>query len=120
MALLSKLFIILAMLVPPGSEDGSEPIVPGSSAVPRAVRGQDVCFPAICPAHLPIPTESYFERLDETALDEEEDSTRVEDHGLALLTFPDYEAPRASHRLFSLSPVNPHARLSTIAPILRC
>jgi hypothetical protein len=119
MSFYPKLLAILAMLLPPGSGEASEPIVLGSSAVLLAVRGQQDSFPVFSPAHLPSPTESFFERLDETALDEE-DSTRVEDHGIVPLTFLDFESPLTSDLFSSLFPVSPHAHLVVITPILRC
>jgi hypothetical protein len=70
-------------------------------------------------AHLPSPTEAFFECLDETALDEE-DSTRVEDHGIVPFTLLAYGAPLASCAFSSLSPATPHTPSVFILPILRC
>jgi len=63
--------------------------------------------------------ESFFEYLDESALDEE-DSTRVEDHGIATPTFLDFDTPQTSDLLSSFLPSSPHSQLVVITPILRC
>ena len=114
-----KLLAILATMLSPGSGEGCEPIVLGSPLVTLAVRVRDASFPVFCPAHHPYPAETFFERLDETALDEE-DSTRVEDHGIVPLTFLDYESAQASALFSSCSPTDRYAHLLVITPILRC
>jgi len=121
MSFLPRLLAILLVTLSTGSGERSEPLVVGSTAVPRAVPSQSEAayLPAFCPAHLPSPIESFFERLHETALDEE-DSSRVEDHGLMSLTFLDFEASLVSGFYSSLSPTSPHALSVRITPILRC
>jgi hypothetical protein len=121
MSFVPRLLAILLVTLAPESRERSEPTVFGSTAsacaVPRP--SLEVCPPAFRPAHLPSPIESFFERLDETALDEE-DSSRVEDHGLVSLTFLDFGASLASGLSSSLSPASPHTLMVFIAPILRC
>jgi len=72
-----------------------------------------------CPGQCPAQSESYFECLEETALDEE-DSTRVEEHGIVPLTFLNIEGSLANHCSPSLLPASPHSQLLLITPILRC
>jgi hypothetical protein len=55
----------------------------------------------------------------ETAL-EEEDSTRVEDHGFVPVTFLDFDAPLASGLFSLLCPASPHILTVVITPALRC
>jgi hypothetical protein len=119
MSLLPKLVAILAMILPTGSEDTVRPDVAGSAPIPHAVRGRDVSFPVFSPAHLPSPRHSFFECLDETALDEE-DSTRVEDHGIASPIYLGFEPALMSFLFCSCSPTDPHPESIVSSPILRC
>jgi len=117
--LLPKLVAILAMILPPGSGEAARPDVAGSASVSHAVWGRDVSFPVYSPAHLPSPRHSFFECLDETALDEE-DSTRVEDHGIASPIFLGFEPALMSYLFCSCSPTDPHPQSIVSSPILRC
>ena len=121
MPFLPRLLAILLVTFCPGSGEGSEPTLLASLAARQAVPRQipEAYLPRLRPAHLPSPIESFFEGLDETALDEE-DSSRVEDHGLVALTFFGFEAPVVSGLFSSLSPANPHTLSVLITPILRC
>lgn len=121
MSFFSRILAILLVTLSPESGEQSEPVVLGSNAVPRTLptRGETAYLPILCPTHLPSPIESFFECLDETAL-EEEDSSRVEDHGLVSLTFFGVEASLASGILSSLTPASPHTLSVLISPILRC
>jgi hypothetical protein len=121
MSFFPKLLAILLVTLCPESGDRSEPTFLGSTVVPRAVSrpSHEACLPIFCPTHLPSPVESLFERLDETALDEE-DSSRVDDHGLVSLTFLDFEPSMASGSLTWLSPASLHTLSILITPILRC
>jgi len=119
MHLLSHLLTIVAILLPLGRGETNGPIALKLFPVQRA-EGEPCATDLIyCPDHPPAESESYFECLDETALDEE-DSTRVEDHGIIPLTFLDFETPLANHLLSSSLPASPHSQLLIIAPILRC
>jgi hypothetical protein len=119
MTLLPKLVAILAMILPPGNGETPGPDVPGSAPVPHAVRACNVSFPVYSPAHLPSPRQSFFECLDETALDEE-DSTRVEDHGIASPIFLGFEPALMSYLFCSCSPTDPLPQSAISSPILRC
>jgi hypothetical protein len=119
MLIFPNLVAVLAMLLPPGSGEMRDPIVFGSSAVQRTVERSEASDLFFSPAHLPSPDESFFEPLEETAFDEE-DSTRVEDHGIAPLAFLDFEAPKADDLNSYFLPASPHAQSLVISPILRC
>ena len=121
MSFLPRLLAILLVILCAESGEGSEPTLLGSVAAPRAVprQGHQAYLPIFRPAHLPSPIESFFERLDETALDEE-DSIRVEDHGFVALRFLGFEASLVSGLFSSLSPASPHMLSVFITPILRC
>jgi hypothetical protein len=119
MTFFPRLLAILAILMPQGSGEECQPSVPGLAPAPGIVCGQQsVCF-VFCPPHLPTPIESFFECLDETAIDEE-DSTRVEDHGFAPLSLFGYNSPEASLRFSSLFPAGPHVRTIAVTSVLRC
>src|SRR5207248_1034568 len=98
-----NLLAILAILLPLGSGETSDPIVLGSSAAQWADLGDLASDRIYSPAHLPLSCESFFECLDETALDEE-DSNPVEDHGIAPLTFLDFETSLVSDNSSSFLP----------------
>jgi hypothetical protein len=119
MNLSTNLLAILALLLPPGSRGAFDPIVLGPSSVP----GIDQRVPApdsfFSPAHLPPASESFYESLDESALDEE-DSTEIEHHGIASLTFLDFASPLTNELFSSFSPSHPHSQFLIITPILRC
>jgi len=66
----------------------------------------------------PAQSETFFECLDETAL--EEDSTEVEDHSIAPSTFLDFQTSSANNLISSFLPSSPHSQLRVITPILRC
>jgi len=121
MSVVPRLIAILLVTLSSGNGEGSEPTLLGSSAVPRTVarHSQKTYLPIFCRAHLPSPIETFFERLDEMALDEE-DSSRVEDHGLVALTFLGFEASLVSGLFPSVSPASPHLPSVLITPILRC
>jgi hypothetical protein len=76
-------------------------------------------FAIFTAAHLPSPTESFFQRVDEIAYDEE-DSTRAEDHSIVALTILDYGAPLASRSLSAFAPASSHTPPVVTMPILRC
>src|SRR5258705_497768 len=63
------LLAVLAMLLPPGSGEDTDPIVPGTASVQRADQRDSAPGSFFCPAHLPPLNESFFEYLDESALD---------------------------------------------------
>jgi len=119
MTLFAKLLAILAMVLPLGIGEAPGPDAGGTSSVPRAVRGRDICFPILSPAHLPCPRHAFFECLDETALDEE-DSTRVEDHGIASPIYLGFEPTLPSDWFRSCSPTDTRPRSIVSSPILRC
>jgi hypothetical protein len=119
MNFLPKLLAVLAMLLPPGSGENSNSIAPGPPAIQRADQGDRASDSVFRPAHLPPASESFFECLDESALDEE-DSDSVEQHGIATLPFLDFETPLLSDLFSSYLPANPHSQLAVITPILRC
>ena len=119
MFFLPKLLAVLAMLLPVGSGGMLDPIVLGPSPAQHAtwIPGNPDLF--FSPAHLPCPNESFFEHLDEMAFDEE-DSTRVEDHGIAPLPFLDFEASVSDNFFGFVLPANPHFSFPVVTPILRC
>jgi hypothetical protein len=120
MTLLPKLLAIVAMILPLGNGKTSEPVrLALSSPLSIWVHDPAPPSPIFTAPHLPRPTESFFERFDEMAYDEE-DSTRVEDHGIVPLTLLDYGAPLASRSLFSLAPAGSHTAPVVIMPVLRC
>jgi hypothetical protein len=119
MTLFPNLLAILAMLLISGGGGTTDPIVEGSVAVHSAGQSVPVADSIFCPAHHPPTSESIFECLDESALDEE-DSVKVEDHGIATPTFLDFDTPQTSVLLASFLPSSPHSQLVLIAPILRC
>src|SRR3954466_2114266 len=111
-----NLIAFLAILLAQWRGENSTYTVLGPPAAGRANREFDAIY---CPAHLPPASESFFECIDESALDEE-DSTEVEDHGIAPLTFLDLET-RLTSDLFSTSlPTSPRSQFVVITPILRC
>src|SRR4051794_20209419 len=103
MSSLPNLIAVLAMLLPPGSGETVVPIVMATSAAPWAVRGEKGHDLIYSPVQPPSQSESFFECIDESALDEE-DSTRVEDHGLVPLTLLDYQSPLAFHLSITFLP----------------
>jgi hypothetical protein len=114
-----KFLAVLAMLLPPGGGENSYSIALGLPAIERA-DGVDLASDSIfCPAHLPPMSESFFECLDESALDEE-DSDGIEEHAVAILTFFGFETPLTNHLFSSYLPTNPHSQFAVITPILRC
>jgi hypothetical protein len=115
MTLFPKLLAILATILPLGNVETFAPIVSGS----QAARASEVCFPVLCCPHLPCHAESLFECLEETAFDEE-DSSRVEDHGIAPLTLLDYEASLVDDLLSTFFPAGPPTHRFIIPSILRC
>jgi hypothetical protein len=121
MTFLPKLLAIVAISLPPGSGERPQTArctlatMPFSVWVPESVPAS----PAFTASHLPPPTESLFDRLGEMAYDEE-DSTRVEDHGIVPLTLLDYGAPLASSSFSALAPASSHAQPVVIMPVLRC
>ena len=121
MSFFSRILAILLMTLSPESGGQAEHPALGSGAVSRSIpAAREVAnFPVFRPAHLPTPVESFFERRDEMALDEE-DSDRVEDQGLVPLTFLGVGPCLASGFLSSLSPASPHTLSVLITPILRC
>lgn len=121
MSFLPRLIAILAMTLPPGSVEGPEPEGLGTFPVPQAARGdaQPACQAVFRTLHLPCPADSFFERRDETAL-EEEDPTKVEDHGIIPLTLLDYLAPLASRTISALCPFSTCTPVVVLTLILRC
>jgi hypothetical protein len=120
MTFLPKLLAIVAMILPLGNREKSKPVqLAHSTPLSIWVHATAPSSPIFTAPHLPRPTESFFERLDEMAYDEE-DSTRVEDHGVVPLTLLDYGAPVASRSLSSLAPAGSHIASAVIMPILRC
>jgi hypothetical protein len=120
MTFLPKLLAIVAMILPLAIGEESEPVrLTLSTPLSIWVHRTAPPSPVFTAPHLPRPTESFFERLDEIAYDEE-DSTRVEDHGVVPLTLLDYGAPVASRSLSSLAPAGSHTAPVVIMPILRC
>ena len=107
---------VLAILLPPGSGENVASTVLGSPAVERANRDFNSFY---SPAHLPPASESFFECIDESALDEEE-STEVVDHGISSLTFLDFETPQTSDFFWSSLPTRPRSQFVVITPIQRC
>jgi len=119
MAFLPHLLTILAILVPPGRGETKIPIALKTAAFQWA-QGYPLDSDRIhSPNDLPVQSESFFESLDETAFDEE-NSSEVEDHGIAPLTFLNFETSSANNLLSSLLPASPHSQLLAISPILRC
>jgi hypothetical protein len=121
MSFLAKLFAILAMTLPPGSVEEFESSALGSSPVSQVLwmRSQTRDVPVFRVAPVPSPRESFFERLDESALDEE-DSTRAEDQAVLPLAIFDYKASLASGLITALSPAHFHSPLAVVTPMLRC
>jgi hypothetical protein len=119
MNLFTNLLAILALLLPPGSRGALDPIVPGPSSVPGIDQRVPAPESSFSPAHLPPASESFYESLDESALDEE-DSTEIEHHGIASLTFLDFASPLTNELFSSFSPSHPHSQFLIITPILRC
>ena len=120
MTFLPKLLAIVAILLPPGSGERSETARAMSPFLAPVWMHRSAPFsPVFTAAHLPPPTESFFDRLGEMAYDEE-DSTRVEDQGIVPLTLLDYGAPLASCSFSSVTPAGAHTLPAFIMPILRC
>ena len=103
------------MLLPPGGGEISDPVVLGMSAARDESSNRSI----YCPSHIPPTSESFYECLDESALDEE-DSDWVEEHELPTLTFLDLESLLVRFHLSSRLPVNPHSQQVITTPILRC
>jgi len=121
MDFLPPLLTFLAILLPLGRAESDDPIVPDASTTAQSDGWQPAPIDLIyCPGHVPEQSESYFECLEETALEEEEDSTRVEDHGIVPLTFLGFESPPTQNLFSSFLPANPHSPLLAHSPILRC
>src|SRR6185437_1658171 len=119
MSFFPNLLAILALLLPHGSGELADPIVLGSPVVHGTDRGQETLSQIFCPTEVPSQSESFFECIDESALDEE-DSSRVEDHGVVPLTLLDYQPPLGCLLFSALLPAQSHDRLSTSTSILRC
>jgi hypothetical protein len=119
MDFLPQLLAILAILLPSGRREMTNPIVPVPSEIQRSSEGAPEFDLILCPVHLPTESQSYYECLDETALDEE-DTTRVENHAIIPLTFLDLETSPANALSSSFRPAIPHSRLLVSTPILRC
>ena len=120
MTLFPKLLAIVAVVFPLGNGEKSEPAQLARST-PLAIWVHEAAHPSpiFTAPHLPRPTESFFERLDEMAYDEE-DSTRVEDHGIVPFTLLDYGAPVSSGSLSSLALTGSPTAPVVIMPVLRC
>ena len=116
---LPQLIAVLAMLLPMGSGETCYTIAKVSPAVARTEQGRSLYDLIYCPGQAPSQSESYFECIDESALDEE-DSTRVEDHGLVQLTLLDYQSHLAYHLSTAFLPAHSLSLTLTITPILRC
>jgi hypothetical protein len=121
MSVVPRFIAILLVSFSSGGGEESELILLGSSAVPRTVltQSQETYLPIFCRAHFPSPFETFFERRDETALDEE-DSSRVDDHGLAAVAFLGFEASLINGWLPPASPASLRVGSAPITPILRC
>jgi hypothetical protein len=115
------IFAVLAILLSAGSGEKSRPIVlvHESMAYPQIGPDCSVSDSFLNPLHTPPASESFFECLDESALDEE-DSSKVEDHGIATLTFLDFETPLANDVFSNFLPATSLSRIVLITPILRC
>jgi hypothetical protein len=119
MLAIPNLLAALAILLPSGIGGSHDS---GIFKIPSALRAEgpssaaDLFFIA---THLPSSTESLFECLDETALDEE-DSSRVEDHGIVPLTYLDFEACWSDSLVTLLLPASPRVPSLDTTPILRC
>jgi hypothetical protein len=112
-------FAILAILLPAGSGGISHPNVSEPISCPQLGQERSANDSAFNPLHNPPASESFFECLDESALDEE-DSSKVEDHGIATLTFLDFETPLANDIFSNFLPATSLSRIVIITPILRC
>jgi hypothetical protein len=119
MTLIPTLLAVLTVVLPSGSWEASIAVVDDSSTIAETVTGRETGSLFFSPAHVPTPGKAFFECLDETALDEE-DSTRVEDHGIASLTLLDCDPPLASGQLSPFLPASLHSQCAVITPILRC
>jgi hypothetical protein len=118
MAFLPKLLSILVLLLPPGSQGTSDSLLPFHSVVQRTVWGYEPAELLGFPTHLPSPLESFFERLDDPALDEEDPP--VEDHEILPLTFLDNTTPQPRDFISSYHLAHLHHQHLVISPILRC
>jgi hypothetical protein len=114
-----NLVAILAILLPPGSGEIADPIVVGPASTQQVCQRQSASDLFLNPTDAPPSSESFFECLDESALDEE-DSTRVEEHGIAALTFLDFETRFGNDLLACFPPATSLSRIVIITPILRC
>jgi hypothetical protein len=121
MSFLPKLLAIVAILLPLESGERSEPAQLALATTPFSVWVHELLPPSpqLTAAQLPLPTESFFERLDEMAYDEE-DSTRVEDHGPVALTLLDHGAPMARRSFAFFAPTSSPTLSVLILPVLRC
>jgi len=119
MTFFPNLLAALAILLPPGSGENVDLGIMGPGSVHTADASDDLKDLIYCPAQVPSESESFFEYVDESALDEE-DSTRVEDHGIVPLTLFDYQLPCRSHLFMAFLPVDSCSHLLPTTPVLRC
>jgi hypothetical protein len=121
MTFLPKLLAFVAIVLPPGSGERSEPVQRALAITPLSVWVHESAPPSLrfITAHLPVRTEWFFERLEEMACDEE-DSTRAEHHGIVPMTLLDYGSPVVSNSFASLGPASSQTPPVIITVVLRC
>jgi len=87
--------------------------------VHQGVPGESRVGSFLSPYDMPPASESFYECLNESAL-EEEDSNEIEHHGIVPLTFLGMTSLLPNDLLSSNLPARIHSQFAIIKPILRC
>jgi len=114
-----NLLAVLALFPSIGNGGINHSSILGLSSVYQGIPGEPRTGSFLTPCDAPPASESFYECLNESAL-EEEDSNEIEHHGIAPLTFLGMTCLLPSDLLASNLPTRTHSQLSIIKPILRC
>jgi len=119
MTLSINLLAILALFPSIGDRGINHSSDLGLTPVQQGVPDESRVGSFLTPYHVPPASESFYECLNESAL-EEEDSNEIEHHAIAPLTFLGMTSLLPNDLLSSSLPARIHLHFAIIKPILRC
>jgi len=120
MNLFINLLAVLALFPSIGDRGINRSSILGLSSVHQDIPGEFRAGSFLTPCDTPPASESFYECLNESALEEEEDTNEIEHHGIAPLTFLGMTCLLPSDLLSSSLPTRTLSQFSIIKPILRC
>jgi len=119
MNLFINLLAILALFPSIGDRGINHTSALGLTFVHQGVPRESRAGSFLAPYSMPPASESFYECLNESAL-EEEDSNEIEHHAIAPLTFLGMTSLLPNDLLSSNLPARIHSQFAIIKPILRC